>query len=225
MDNNTLIDIRGLSFGYQGKPELLNDLDLSLEKDDRIGIIGSNGCGKTTILYLIMGLLKPYRGTINILGRDRTNETDFIDVRANIGFLFQDSDNQLFCPSVEEEIAFGPLNFGFKGHQVKTMIKDVLHTVGLDGFEKRIPYTLSGGEKRRLALATILVMKPKILLLDEPENGLDEDAVEKFVDILQEPGLSLIIISQNREFLKRTTSNFYTIKDGKLAKVGKREKE
>ncbi|OGC41901.1 energy-coupling factor ABC transporter ATP-binding protein [candidate division WOR-3 bacterium RBG_13_43_14] len=215
MDENIIIDIKRLSFGYPGKPELLDKFELRVKKGERLGIIGPNGCGKTTVFYLIMGLLKALHGTINILGRERSRENDFIEVRANIGFLFQDSDNQLFCPSIEEEIAFGPLNFGYKGHQVKDMIKEVLNTVGLDGYEKRIPYTLSGGEKRRLALATILVMKPKILLLDEPENGLDEDAVDKFVEILQEPGLSYIIISQNRDFLKRTTNTLYTIKQGR----------
>jgi len=216
MDENILIDIDQLSFGYSGKPALLNDLSFQLKQGERIGIIGPNGCGKTTIFYLIMGLLKPFDGTINILGKTRTLEKDFAEVRANMGFLFQDSDNQIFCPSVEEEIAFGPLNFGYKGHQVKSMITEILDTVGLNGFEKRIPYTLSGGEKRRLALATILVMQPKIMLLDEPENGLDEDVVEKFVEILNQPGKSYIIISQNRQFLKRTTSTLYTIQDGKL---------
>ena len=219
MDNTILIDIEQLTFGYPGKPELLRDLDFRMKRDERIGIIGPNGCGKTTIFYLIMGLLYPSAGTINILGKSRREEKDFIDVRANIGFLFQDSDNQLFCPSVEEEIAFGPLNFGHKSKEVKSMIKEVLNTVGLEGFEKRIPYTLSGGEKRRLALATILVMKPKIMLLDEPENGLDEDALIKFIEILQAPGLSHIIISQNREFLKRTTSVLCTIENGKLIRM------
>ncbi len=219
MDENILININQMSFGYPGKPELLNNFNLQFKQNERIGMIGPNGCGKTTIFYLIMGLLKPVTGTMTIFGCKRRSESDFTEVRANIGLLFQDSDNQLFCPSVEEEIAFGPLNFGFKGHQVKNMINEILKTVGLEGFEKRIPYTLSGGEKRRLALATILVMKPKILLLDEPENGLDEDATEKFIEILQQPGLSYIIISQNREFLKQTTSMLYTIKNGKLIKT------
>ncbi len=219
MDETALITIRQLNFGYPGKPSLLHDLDFCLRTNERVGITGPNGCGKTTILYLIMGLLKPTAGTINILGKTRSTEKDFVEVRANIGLLFQDSDNQLFCPNVEEEIAFAPLNFGFKGEPVKTMVKEALHSVGLDGFEKRIPHTLSGGEKRRLALATIMAMKPGIMLLDEPENGLDEDAVEKFIAILRRPDLAYVIISQNRDFLRRTTGTRYTVADRRLLPI------
>ncbi len=110
--DSTLIRLKNLCFGYPTRISLLDELDFVLDRGDRIGIIGPNGCGKTTLFYIIMGLLKPNRGEVEIFCRKRIGETDFQEVRQRIGFLFQNSDDQLFCPSVLEEVAFGPLNFG-----------------------------------------------------------------------------------------------------------------
>jgi len=220
MDNSVILNLKGACFKYSEDSPLLRNLNFTLSKGDRIGIIGPNGCGKTTLFYLIMGLLKPHAGEIEVFGKKREKEDDFAEVREKIGFLFQDSDDQLFCPSVREEIAFGPLNFGKRGKEVEEIVDESLASVGLEGFKHRVPYHLSGGEKRRLALATILAMKPRVLLLDEPTLGLDLPTVEKIIDILDEPGLSYIIISQNREFLKRTTGKLYTFEDGKLKAFG-----
>ncbi len=215
MDHNgVLVDLTDISFGYPTNPRLLDGLKFTLKQGDRVGIIGPNGCGKTTLLHIIMGLTVPQRGSVHILGKERITQEDFIEVREKIGFLFQDSDDQLFCPSVREEVAFGPLNFRKKHDEVETIVDESLNRVGLSGFERRAPYNLSGGEKRRLALATILSMKPRILLLDEPTLGLDEPTVEKTVEILQDRQLSYIVISQNREFLHRTTNTLYTIQNG-----------
>jgi cobalt/nickel transport system ATP-binding protein len=212
--NNNLIELKDIRFGYPTNPRLLDGLNFTLKKGDRIGIIGPNGCGKTTLLHIIMGLTTPHQGRVDILGKARVTQDDFVEVREKIGFLFQDSDDQLFCPSVKEEVAFGPLNFRKKHDEVEVIINDSLTRVDLLGFEQRAPYNMSGGEKRRLALATILAMKPRILLLDEPTLGLDEPTVEKTVEILHDTQLSYIIISQNREFLRRTTNKLYTIENG-----------
>ncbi|MDH4211497.1 MAG: energy-coupling factor ABC transporter ATP-binding protein [candidate division WOR-3 bacterium] len=211
-----IINLSNIYFGYNGDSPLLKDLNFALRKGDRIGIIGPNGCGKTTLLYLIMGLLKPQAGAVEIFGKKRLREDDFTEVREKIGFLFQNSDDQLFCPSVREEVAFGPLNFGKRGKEVENIVDESLGSVGLESFKQRVPYHLSGGEKRRLAMATILAMKPRVLLLDEPTLGLDLPTVEKIVEILGEPGLAYIIISQNRDFLKRTTRQLITFEDGTL---------
>lgn len=213
-ENSTLIDLKDVHFGYPANPHLLKGLDFRLLDGDRIGITGPNGCGKTTLLHIIMGLTSPARGTITILGKERSAQQDFIEVREKIGFLFQDSDDQLFCPSVRDEVAFGPLNFGKKHDEVPMIIKESLFRVGLSDFEKRAPYNLSGGEKRRLALATVLAMKPRILLLDEPLLGLDDLTVEKIVENLKEPHLSYVVVSQSKEFLRRTTTRVCTIEDG-----------
>ena len=218
--NNNLIELTAIRFGYPTNPRLLDGLNIALTKGDRIGIIRPNGCGKTTLLHIIMGLTVPQQGRVHILGKERITQDDFAEVREKIGFLFQDSDDQLFCPSVREEVAFGPLNFRRKHDEVKDIVDGSLRRVGLSGFERRAPYNLSGGEKRRLALATILAMNPRILLLDEPTLGLDEPTVEKTVEILQDPQLSYIIISQNREFLHRTTTTLCTIEHGVMKDLG-----
>lgn len=220
MDNNgVLIDLKGIYFGYPTNPNLLNGLNFILHQGDRIGIIGTNGCGKTTLFHIIMGLISPEKGTVFILGKERTSQHDFVEVRKKIGFLFQDSDDQLFCPSVREEVAFGPLNYGKKYSEVQPIITNALSRVGLNDFEQRVPYNLSGGEKRRLAMATILAMKPSILLLDEPTLGLDEATVEKIVENLKDPKLSYIIISQNKEFLHSTTDKQFTIDNGVIQSI------
>ena len=216
MENNLIINLSNISFSYRENDSVLKNLNFTLHSGDRIGIIGPNGCGKTTMLYLIMGLLKPQGGTVEIFGRERVEEDDFAEVRERIGFLFQNSDDQLFCPSVREEVAFGPLNFGKRGQVVEDIVDESLKRVGLDGFKQRVPYHLSGGEKRRLAMATILAMRPRVLLLDEPTLGLDLPTVEKIVEILKEPGLSYVIISQNLEFLKKTTQQIYTFENGRI---------
>jgi cobalt/nickel transport system ATP-binding protein len=216
MEDNIIIRLSNVAFGYGADSSLLRNLDFAVHRGDRIGIVGPNGCGKTTLFYLIMGLLKPHEGVIEIFGKKRLKEDDFVEVREKIGLLFQNSDDQLFCPSVREEVAFGPLNFGKRGQEVENIVDESLGSVGLESFKQRVPYHLSGGEKRRLAMATILAMKPSVLLLDEPTLGLDLPTVEKIVEILNGPGLSYVIISQNRDFLKRTASKLYTFENGAL---------
>jgi cobalt/nickel transport system ATP-binding protein len=216
MEDNIIIRLSNVAFGYGADSSLLRNLYFAVHRGDRIGIVGPNGCGKTTLFYLIMGLLKPHEGVIEIFGKKRLKEDDFVEVREKIGLLFQNSDDQLFCPSVREEVAFGPLNFGKRGQEVENIVDESLGSVGLESFKQRVPYHLSGGEKRRLAMATILAMKPSVLLLDEPTLGLDLPTVEKIVEILNGPGLSYVIISQNRDFLKRTASKLYTFENGAL---------
>ncbi len=214
--DNILIKLKGIDYGYPEKELLFNNLNFTFNKGDKVGIIGSNGSGKTTLLYIIMGLIAPHNGEIVIFNKLRRKEKDFDEVRKRIGFLFQNSDDQLFCPSVEEEIAFGPLNFGFEKEEVKRIVKRTLNLVGLNGFEKRVPYFLSGGEKRRLALATVFATDPEILILDEPILGLDETTVKKIKEILSSEDLSYIVVSQNRDFLKDITNIIYTIKNRNL---------
>lgn len=215
VQDSILINLREISFGYPARPGLFSDLDFSLRAGGRIGIIGSNGSGKTTLLYIMMGLLKPKSGTVELFGMEMRSESSFREARRRIGFLFQDSDDQLFCPTVRDEIGFGPLNFGLKREEVKEIIKRTLGLVGLEGFEDRSPYNLSDGEKRKVALAAILAMDPEILILDEPTNGLDQKTVEKIVEILNTQEISYIIVSQNKQFLGRTTKAVYSISNGR----------
>ena len=215
-ENNLLIKLEGVSFKYPGGPPVLNQLDFQFKRGDRIGLIAPNGSGKTTLLHLIMGLLKPSAGRIEIFGKRTRNEKDFADVRRKIGLLFQEADDQLFSPTVLEDVAFGPLNLGKPRKEAIQIAQETLNFLGLDGFENRITFKLSGGEKRLVSLATVLAMAPEILLLDEPINGLDIKTKAKLTEVLSGLDLSYILISHDFEFLAETTDAIYTMQDGKI---------
>ncbi len=219
MEEKYLIRLTGITFGYNGKPLLFDSLNFALPEEGRIGIIGPNGSGKTTLFNIIMGFIKPAEGIIEIDGRVIKKEKDFQRVREFIGLLFQNSDEQLFCPSVKEEVAFAPLNYRLPREEVERRVKESLKLIGLEGFEEKAPYHLSEGEKKKLAIATILAMKPKILLLDEPTNGLDEEGVKRVGSILGNNDFTYVVISQDINFLKETTKTIYTIEKGRLIEV------
>ena len=218
--NNSLIKLENITFGYPSRPYVLDKLNFNFCKGERIGLVGANGSGKTTLFHIIMGLLKPLKGKIEIFGKSRTTESDFKEIRKKIGFLFQDADDQLFCPTVAEDIAFGPLNLGKTHDETKKIVKETLETLGLNGFEERITYNLSWGEKKLVSLATVLAMKPEVLLLDEPTSGLDEDTTERIIEVLNnDQTLSYIIISHDRELLERTTICIYKVNGRKIEKI------
>lgn len=221
MDANLpLIKLTGISFAYPEHPAVLKGIDFEFRKGDRIGLIGPNGGGKTTLLHIIMGLLKPDTGEIEIFGKQRKGEDDFYAVRESIGLLFQDPDDQLFSPTVAEDIAFGPLNLGKTKEEAIEIVHDTLQFLGIPGFEDRITYRLSGGEKRLVSLGTVLAMKPEILLLDEPTTGLDEETKERITGFLKKPALSYIIVSHDMDFLLEITNILYKINNGVLRKIG-----
>ncbi len=216
MDDNRLIDIRGLTFAYQNGCEVFRGLDFSLYGRERIGLTGPNGAGKTTLFHLIMGLLKPSSGSIEVFGKARKTEDDFIEVRRRVGLLFQESDDQLFCPTVEEDIAFGPLNLGKSHDEAREIVRETCGKLGLGGYEKRITHRLSGGEKRLVALATVMAMQPECYLLDEPTSGLDEATSRRFLDYLLAYAPTYVIISHDRELLSRAVDRVYLLTDGTL---------
>jgi cobalt/nickel transport system ATP-binding protein len=211
-----LIDLKEICFSYPEAGPVLNHLDLTMYRGDRIGLVAPNGSGKTTLLHIIMGLLKPSAGRMEIFGRPAREEKDFLEVRRRIGLLFQDADDQLFSPTVLEDVAFGPLNLGRSKEEAVEDARKTLAFLGLDGFEERITFKLSGGEKRLVSLATVLAMKPEALLLDEPLNGLDLETRAKLIEVLAGLELSYIIISHDMDFLAATTSAVYTMENGKI---------
>jgi cobalt/nickel transport system ATP-binding protein len=218
MDKNSLImNLEDISFSYPGGIPALDMLNLQLHRGDRMGLIGPNGSGKTSLFHIIMGLLKPTSGTIEIFGSPLKEEKDFRRIRQRIGLLFQDSDDQLFSPTVLEDVAFGPLNLGKPHDEAKTIAQKTLEFLGLSGFEDRITYKLSGGEKRLVSLATILAMEPEVLLLDEPSTGLDETTEKRLVDILKGLDLSYILVSHNIDFLVETTDYISYMANGKIS--------
>ena len=217
MDKNNLqINLEGVHFNYPGGPPVLSQLNFQFKQGDRIGLIAPNGSGKTTLLHIIMGLLKPSAGRIEIFGKPVKDENDFTDVRRRIGLLFQDADDQLFSPTVLEDVAFGPLNLGKPKNEAIQIARDTLAFLGLDDFEHRITFKLSGGEKRLVSLATVLAMSPEILLLDEPISGLDIKTKTKLSDVLSSIDLSYILISHDFDFLAETVDAIYTMDNGKI---------
>jgi len=210
-----IIKLSNITFHYDGRV-VLNNLSLEIYEGDRVGLMGPNGSGKTTLLYIIMGLLKPSSGTVEIFGKIRQKEKDFIEVRQKIGLLFQDSESQLFCPTVKEDIAFGPLNLGKSKEEALKIVKETCEILGLSGFEDRVTYKLSGGEKRLVALATVIAMKPLCYLLDEPSSGLDENTTERLLKFLKNNTETYLLVSHDKNFITSATDKVYIINNGKI---------
>ena len=211
-----LIKLEKISFAYAESRPVLKDLSFQLNQGERVGLIGTNGCGKTTLFHLIMGLLKPGSGTIKLFGKEIKDERDFRPARKRIGLLFQDADDQLFSPTVLEDVAFGPLNQGKSTREAKAIAAQTLTQLGLDGFEDRITHQLSGGEKKLVSLATILAMQPEVLLLDEPTTGLDWDTRDRIIKIISEIDMAYVLISHNIDFLSQTTTKTFSLQDGSI---------
>jgi cobalt/nickel transport system ATP-binding protein len=161
-----------------------------------------------------MGLLRPASGRLFIFGKEMTNKKAFLPVRQRIGLLLQDPDDQLFNPTVLDDVAFGPLNQGKSPEEAREISREVLLSLGLGGFEERITYKLSGGEKKFVSLATVLAMKPDVLLLDEPTTGIDPETTRKIVHALESIDVSAIIISHDMDFIQATTRVIYGMVEG-----------
>ncbi len=211
-----IVKLKNISFAYPYGEEVFSGLDFQFPANARAGLVGPTGSGKTTLVQIIMGLLNPTSGQVEIFGSICRKEPDFREVRAKLGFLFQDADDQLFCPTVAEDVAFGPLNLGIPRHEVQDIVKETLDMLGLSGFENRVTYKLSGGEKRLVSLATVLAMKPEMLLLDEPTTGLDQKTTDRLAQLLLQSDLPCLIISHDRDFLNRTTTSAYRMNKGSI---------
>ena len=214
--SDALVRLDDVSFSYGPGRPVLARCSLCLQPGQRVGLIGPNGSGKTTLLAVIMGLLRPDAGRVEAFGRLRGREADFHEVRRRIGLLFQDADDQLFCPTVAEDVAFGPLNLGKHRDEVHRIVAHTLQSLGLTGYEDRITYKLSGGEKRLVALATVLAMEPEVLLLDEPTSGLDERATGRVSEILLNLPQAMLIVSHDRSLLGRLTTKLLRLEAGRV---------
>jgi len=216
--NHSVIRLSKITFGYGAERSVFRDLCLELGAGERVGLMGPNGVGKTSLLHIMVGLLKPREGSVEIFGKPRLTEKDFEEARERMGLLFQDSDDQLFCPTVAEDVAFGPLNLGKPREEAIEIVRETLEAVGLKGFGDRVTHRLSGGEKKLVALATVLAMKPDVLLLDEPTSGLDEESRERITGLLRELTQPRIIISQDREVVEGMTDSIWLMRDGQIRK-------
>jgi cobalt/nickel transport system ATP-binding protein len=209
--------LENITFGYSSGRPLFTNLDFEISAG-KIGLIGQNGCGKTTFLHLIMGLHQPEKGRVYMDDRQIQTSEDWRYLRRYVGFLFQDADDQLFSPTVIEDVAFGLLNMGDSPGDARIKSERMLDRLGLAGFEDRLTHRLSGGEKKLVALATILVMEPRFLLLDEPTNNLDAGTRRRLVEIITRLDIPMLIISHDWDFLAQTTSHVYSMAHGHLHK-------
>ncbi len=214
-----LIKLKGVDFAYEGRPPVFQGLDFSLSSGNRLGIIGPNGAGKSTLFMLAMGLLTPNKGRVELFGEERKSEKDFHSARVRLGYCFQDPDDQLFSATVKEDVAFGPLNQGKGKQEALLLVDQTLARLGLQGFEDRVTYHLSGGERRLVSLATVLAMQPEALLLDEPTAGLDTETEKRLEEVLSQSSLSWAIISHDRSFLERTCTRILRLQDGRLREI------
>lgn len=208
-----MLELKNISFSYGKQKELLHNFNFMLSAGERIGLIGPNGSGKTTIFKIIMGLLQPQAGEIIIFSQPRKNKQDFLEVRQNIGYLFQDPDNQLFCPTVVEDIAFGPLNLGKTKQEALAIADTKLQLVGMAGYQNKITYNLSQGEKKIISFAAVLAMEPRLLLLDEPFASLDNITVERMIAILNTIQQPYLIVSHNKNLLEKVIDKSYQVSD------------
>ena len=198
-----------------GRP-VLDRVSLRLESGERLALVGANGAGKTTLLRTLVGLERTSGGRLVAFGADRRVEKDFREVRALAGYLFQDPDDQLFSPTVIEDVAFGPLNLGFSQREAVARAEATLARLGLGHLARRVTHRLSGGEKRLVGLATVLVMEPRALLLDEPTNALDETHLTRLTTILAGLDVAMVLVSHDRSFLEHLAGRAVLLDGGRL---------
>lgn len=215
MKTSPLIAIKDVTVMRNGRP-VLDRVSLTLRSGERLAVVGPNGSGKTTLLRTINGLNRPDAGAISILGQPCQAENDFQRVRAKIGFLFQDPDDQLFCPTVVEDVAFGPMNLGLPDKAAIAKANEILALMELSSLAGRVTYRLSGGEKRLVSLAGVLAMNPEALLLDEPTNGLDQDHYARLLAILKTLPTAMIVVSHDTSFLADLATRALVLQEGRL---------
>ncbi|HDR28895.1 energy-coupling factor ABC transporter ATP-binding protein [Rhodovulum sp.] len=211
-----LFELGDIRFGYPGHPPVLRGASLALHEGQRLSITGPNGAGKSTLLRIMVGLLRPDAGRVLAFGKPRREEADFHEVRRRAGMVFQDPDDQLFCPTVAEDIAFGPLNLGKSRAEAVAIVDRTLERLDLMHLRDRITYKLSGGEKRLVTLATVLAMEPEVLLLDEPTNALDEANEARLVEILQSLPQPMVLVSHDARFRAKIAPESLRLADGVL---------
>ena len=176
---------KNLSFIYPDGTKALKNVNIEIKRGEKIAIIGPNGAGKSTLFSHFNGLSEPTSGHVEIDGEKvEYKKEKLLQVRQKVGIVFQDPNDQLFAPTVKEDIAFGPMNLGLDYDEVEKRIDESLKMVGMEGFENKTPHHLSGGQQKRIAIAGIVAMRPEIMILDEPTAGLDPEGVNKVLNIL-----------------------------------------
>lgn len=219
-----IIEAKNITYLYPDGTKALDKINFSVEKGNIVSLLGKNGAGKSTLFLHFNGIFEPESGEILVDNEKlKYDKKSLLKVRQKVGIVFQNPDDQLFAPTVEEDVAFGPLNIGLSQEETKKRVTDALKRVGMDGFEKKPPHHLSGGQKKRVAIAGILAMGPEIMVLDEPTSGLDPKGASKILKLLYElnnEGMTIIIATHDVDLVPIYSNKINIIRDGKIIKEG-----
>jgi cobalt/nickel transport system ATP-binding protein len=218
------IELRRLSFHYDDATLAFEDVSFRVEEGECVALVGPNGAGKSTLLLHVLGLLpEPGQGHGEgevLLFGERLQPDNLAAARRQVGLLFQDPDDQLFCATVGEDVAFGPRQLGLRGEELDRTVARALTQVGLTGFERRLPHRLSGGEKRRVGLAGLLAYGPRALVFDEPTSGLDPRARRQLISILRDVGATRLLATHDLALVAETCSRTIVVDGGRVVADG-----
>ena len=220
-----LFKIENLTYEYSDGTLALDEINLSFDRAERIALLGTNGSGKTTLLNHLNGILKPTSGTIIFDGAPlKYDAKSLLSLRKRVGFVFQDPNDQLFAPTVKQDVAFGPLNLGYSADKVKTIVEQALETVKISELAEKPPHFLSLGQKKRVALAGVLAMEPEVIIMDEPTSNLDPRATSEILHLLlqlnKEKGITLLLATHDVDMVPLFATKLYILNKGKLVSEG-----
>ena len=216
------IELKNVSFSYEKQVPVLSEVSFDVRENESVGIIGANGAGKSTLLKLLVGLAAGYTGQISVAGLPVIRE-NLAEIRKKAGYVFQDSDSQLFMTTVGEDVAFAPRNYGMTPEDVKERVDHALSLAGIAHLKDKAVYKLSGGEKKLASIATILSMTPEVILMDEPSASLDPKNRRNLIRIINGLEPVKIIASHDLDFILDTCSRAILISDGRIVKDGPAE--
>lgn len=213
------LEVSRLAFAYPDGHQALYGVDLRIERGERVALLGPNGAGKTTLVLHLNGILAPGHGTVRIGGLPVT-KANLAEIRRRVGIVFQDPDDQLFMPTVREDVAFGPANFGVRGPELIARVASALERVGMGEHIDRSPLHLSGGQRRRVALATVLACDPEILVLDEPSSNLDPVARRELAEVLLGLGRTMLMVTHDLPYALQLCPRSVIIDEGVVVADG-----
>jgi cobalt/nickel transport system ATP-binding protein len=213
------LDVVDLTFAYPDGHEALQNINLRVGRGERVALLGPNGAGKTTLVLHLNGILSAQRGRVTVAGLD-VAKPNLREIRRRVGIVFQDPDDQLFMPTVAEDVAFGPANFGVTGAALDARVDAALAAVDMAGHRDRSPLNLSGGQRRRVALATVLACEPEILVLDEPSSNLDPVARRELADVLLRLESTTLMVTHDLPFALQLCPRAVVLDDGRVVADG-----
>jgi cobalt/nickel transport system ATP-binding protein len=213
-----IVAVKNLSFGYPDGQPALNNVNLTIYRGESVALVGPNGAGKSTLILHFNGVLRS-NGHIRLLGKPIDGK-NLKWVRSRVGLVFQNPDDQLFSPTVFDDVAFGPVNMGYSNDEVRRAVTNALEMVGMEGFEKRSPHHLSVGEKKRIAIATVLSMSPEILVIDEPSSNLDPRGKWDLIGVLDSLPVTRVIVSHDLELVEALCQRVVILDKGQVVADG-----